>query len=195
MNIKNLALFSGALLLAGCPSGPVTTTDVPTDTGTDTDVTPVLPDPFEWNITLADGDGVADTAGVVDADTMAVETKNSVANFSTIIEWEFGVAQTASANGWIGEDCDGITDPAQGERCHLMDPDTTMVLTRVGTIGAIVPGSTTLINIDSPPESTPGMTYVIYGYDSADATVECFVYGHSVAYYASTGCDTYVPAM
>lgn len=193
MNIKNLAMIGGALLLAGCPGGG--STDTPIETG-DTDIATVPPAAFEWNITLTDGDQVGDGTGGFDNDTTAVETVNSVANYPSIVEWEFGYAQTESVGGWTGEDCDGVVTQGQ-DICHLFAPDTTMTLTRVATIPEIVQGSTTLNNVDFPEANTPGITYIIFGYDDATPanTVECFVQGDSATYYNALNCDPYTPAM
>lgn len=196
MNIKTFALLGGALLLAGCPGDDPTITDTPTETG-DTDVgTPTPPPAFAWHVTLTDGDQVADTAGVADADTVATDTENSIANYPDVVEWDFGVAQTAvgPTNGWYGEDCNGVVSNGQ-DICHTMAPDSTMTLTRVGTIGAIVAGSTTLINVDFPESGTPGMAYVIIGIGAADEDLECFRMGNEASYFNGPGCVDYVDPM
>ena len=158
--------------------------------GSGTLPSPPTPPPFEWTVTLADGDGMPDTPGVVDADTITVRIANSLANYPSIYEWEYGYGQTAfgPATGWFGEDCDGGGSP---DICHVMDPDTTMVLSRVATPGAIVSGATTLLPVEFPVSTTPGIASVLFGYDNNNVITECFVQGYQVGYYASTGCDPY----
>lgn len=191
MNFKTIALLSGVALLAGCPDGGVT--DLPTETGaaTDTDDTDVTPIPaFEWNVTLEDADNAADAG--FDADRTITSTANSVANYPDIESYEFGLAQTEAGGGWLGEDCDGVVTNGE-DICHDMAPDTTLTLTRVETIAEIVPGTSTLNNVDFPVENTPGVTFVIFGYNAANEVVECWAQGHNPAYYPN--CDVYTPAM
>lgn len=208
MNIKTFALLGGALLLAGCPGEEPTDTptDVPTETGNDmTDMTddtdpPPPPPAFEWHVVLTDGDQVDDAVnGQLDGDTIATDTANSVANYPHVVEWDFGMAATESeaaspGAGWFGEDCDGLVTQGQ-DICHTMLPDTTMTLSTVAEINQIVPGSSTLFDIDYPEENTPELTYVIYGVDGADQELVCLRMGHQPAYYNGPGCEDFVAPM
>ncbi|MCA9492099.1 MAG: hypothetical protein KC621_19335 [Myxococcales bacterium] len=135
----------------------------------DTGVSVVEPDPT-FVVTLVDGDGLPDDGFDADRVELSIEGGSGT--------YELGIAQTAigDQNGWFGEDC------YTGDVCHQAS-STGVVLHRVGTVAEIVAGATTLIPVDYPVNTTPGLTYYV-------ATVgRCWVFGHDPAYYSTLGCD------
>ncbi|MCB9674019.1 MAG: hypothetical protein H6737_02825 [Alphaproteobacteria bacterium] len=171
MKLHSLALLGLPLVLFGCPTGD-DDTDLPTDTG-DTDT--VDTDDTDTDETDTDVPQLTVTVTLTDnPDTMIIAITNGTEDYS------FGYAQTeVIANGglgWTGEDCHNGQGTTQ--ICHPVG-QTGLTLTHVDTIPEVVAGSTMLLSVDSPPESTPENTYILIG----DATDACWVWGHDITYY------------
>ncbi len=195
MKLKTLALVGLSLSLFGCPDGGGGATD-PTDPTADTaptgDTDTQEPPPADptFTVTLEDGDGQADDPTMPDDDTLTVEITNPPEG-----DWFFGYAQTmvGEPNGWFGEDC------FSGDVCHPIPapvdvdgtPTSTLTLTRVASANAIVAGSTMLLPVDFPVESTPDCTFYIGQQTNPDT---CYVFGHDPSYYGSLNCMDPGPA-
>lgn len=91
--------------------------------------------------------------------------------------WAFGMSETGSPSGWLGEDC--YQGYAAYNLCHAIGPNT--VLDQVASCAAadVVAGSTTLLSADKDPY----LTYYL-----EDSAGSCFVWGHDVSYYGPLAC-------
>ena len=119
--------------------------------------------------TDSDGDGFPDTGC---GDSVVIDIIDPLG----VLAWEFGMAETDSASGWLGEDC--FNGSGAYALCHPIGIDHT--LDEVATCAAadVLPGTSTLLDASRDA----ALTYYL-----SDGT-SCFVWGHDVDYYLSLGC-------
>ncbi len=121
--------------------------------------------------TDTDGDGLPDT-GCGDSVTITITDPLNAQN------WDFGMAETASTNGWTGEDC--LNGYGSFNICHPIGLTATLDEVSDCSANSVVAGQTTLLDAEKDPFTT---------YYLSDMS-ECFVFGDDPSYYASLGCTT-----
>lgn len=109
------------------------------------------------------------------ADQVAIQIQDPMA----VPEWTVGLVDTATADGWIGEDCFASPCHTVGAGTHVLEQVDDCEDT--GFDGSsVVFGQTTAFGAASEDDLT-------WMFD--DGGGFCFVFGHDVAYYAVLGCQ------
>jgi len=170
-----------AIAVLGCSEKVGETGDTGGDTDTDTDVeVGDLEVEVTWTDDGAvpedtDGDSLPDV-GCGDSVSISITDPDGEAN------WDFGMAETGSGNGWFGEDC--FEGYASFNHCHAIGVNAS--LDEVTDCGAasVVAGTSTLLDA----AKDPFLTYYL-----ADSLGSCFVWGHDVAYYGPLACTEMTP--